>query len=402
MIFENKLAPVPAGEPGEGDGEGGDHDAKWQHGLFVPEQSETPVHSQNGQQHHGDDEMRPAGGALADTGHTEQLDRAGHPGENAEQKRHAGRPQPGPRPENVAGPPIEYVRTKNAGSQRNRESNQHRMNGMTSQSDARFKAMKIGLLFDRIDQLVGVPLDQFLFGNLFVQRVGQWFHPLRNRVRAASAMSALAPLAACNGSLSTIDPAGPSALRVADLWWWMLGGSLLLSALVFTLLFMALFRRGIADRQKPDRKGVWIGWLGLAMPIGVLSVLLVYALWVGERSLPTGTAAVRVEATAYNYGWTFCYEDGSCSEGVMRIPAERRVDIDITATDVIHSLWIPRLAGKMDAIPGQVNRLRIEAEAPGRYEAVCAEYCGIGHADHRFVVQAYDIGDTPDALEPAQ
>ena len=191
-------------------------------------------------------------------------------------------------------------------------------------------------------------------------------------------------------------------MRVADLWWWMLGGSLLLSALVFTLLFMALFRRGIADRQKPDRKGVWIGWLGLAMPIGVLSVLLVYALWVGERSLPTGTAAVLVEATAYNYGWTFCYEDGSCSEGVMRIPAERPVDIDITATDVIHSLWIPRLAGKMDAIPGQVNRLRIEAEAPGRYEAVCAEYCGIGHADHRFVVQAYDIGDRPDGLEAAR
>ena len=86
----------------------------------------------------------------------------------------------------------------------------------------------------------------------------------------------------------------------------------------------------------------------------------------------------------------------------MRIPAERPVDIDITATDVIHSLWIPRLAGKMDAIPGQVNRLRIEAEAPGRYEAVCAEYCGIGHADHRFVVQAYDIGGRPDALEAAR
>ena len=48
---------MPAGEPGEGDGEGGDHDAKWQHGLFVPEQSETPVHSQNGKQHHGDNEI---------------------------------------------------------------------------------------------------------------------------------------------------------------------------------------------------------------------------------------------------------------------------------------------------------------------------------------------------------
>ena len=169
----------------------------------------------------------------------------------------------------------------------------------------------------------------------------------------------------------------------------MLGGSILLSALVFVLLLIALFRRGVADRETPERKLVWIGWLGLAMPVGVLMVLLGFALWVGERNLPTGLAAQTIRVTAYNYGWEFCYEDGECSEGVLRIPSGEPVDLDIIATDVIHSLWIPRLAGKMDAIPGQVNRLRIEAAAPGTYEAVCAEYCGVGHAGHRFVVEAY-------------
>jgi len=195
--------------------------------------------------------------------------------------------------------------------------------------------------------------------------------------------------------LSTIDPAGPSAARVADLWWWMLGGSILLAALVFTLLLAGLFRRGVADREKRGNKGVWIGWLGLAMPVTVLMVLLGFALWVGERNLPTGPAAETIEVTAYNYGWEFCYEDGTCSEGVLRIPIGQPVDLDIRATDVIHSLWIPRLAGKMDAIPGQVNRLRIEADAPGNYEAVCAEYCGVGHANHRFVVEAY-VAQSPD------
>ncbi|WP_228242306.1 cytochrome c oxidase subunit II [Porphyrobacter sp. GA68] len=202
--------------------------------------------------------------------------------------------------------------------------------------------------------------------------------------------------------MSTIDPAGPSAMRVADLWWWMLGGSAILSALVFILLLIALRRRGAADNRQPGRTRVWIGWLGLVMPVGVLMVLLAFALWVGQRNLPVGPAAQTVQVTAFNYGWEFCYEDGSCSQGVLRIPAGQPVDLDITATDVIHSLWIPRLAGKMDAIPGQVNRLRIEADAPGTFEAVCAEYCGVGHADHRFVVEAYAAGAPAGRTEAAE
>ena len=174
---------------------------------------------------------------------------------------------------------------------------------------------------------------------------------------------------------------------------------MLLSTLVFALLLVALFRRGVADRETPERKRVWIGWLGLGMPIAVLMVLLAFALWVGERNLPTGPAARTIDVRAYNYGWEFCDEDGRCNDGVLRIPTGQPIDLNITASDVIHSLWIPRLAGKMDAIPGQVNRLRIEASMPGTYQAVCAEYCGVGHADHGFVVEAYD---TDESAAPGQ
>lgn len=174
----------------------------------------------------------------------------------------------------------------------------------------------------------------------------------------------------------------------------MFAGSVVLSGLVFLLLFMALFRRSVADREGPTRRALWIGWLGLAMPIAVLLVLLSFALWVGQRNLPIGEPAETIEATAYNYGWEFCYENGDCSEGRLRIPAGEPIDLDITATDVIHSLWIPRLGGKMDAIPGQVNRLRVQADEPGTIEALCAEYCGAGHARHRFVVEVYATGET--------
>ncbi len=55
------------------------------------------------------------------------------------------------------------------------------------------------------------------------------------------------------------------------------------------------------------------------------------------------------------------------------------MDVQITTTDVIHSFWAPRLAGKLDAIPGHVNVLRIEADTPGDYAGVSAEFSGPGY-----------------------
>jgi hypothetical protein len=64
--------------------------------------------------------------------------------------------------------------------------------------------------------------------------------------------------------------------------------------------------------------------------------------------------------------------------------------VQITSLDVIHSFWVPRLAGKLDAIPGHVNVLRIEADLPGIYAGVSAEFSGTGYRRHSFVVMAHD------------
>lgn len=193
----------------------------------------------------------------------------------------------------------------------------------------------------------------------------------------------------CAGSLSTLDPAGPHAADVATLWWVMLGGAAVLAALVFGLLAAAMLRRDQDDSA--PRTTVWIGWLGLAMPVVVLSALLTYALILGARTLPTpapDTVTVGVEAR--RYAWVFRHPGGRETQGVLHIPAGRLVDASITATDVIHSFWVPRLAGKMDAIPGHTNVLRIVATRPGTYRGECAEYCGTGHKDHGFTVVAHD------------
>lgn len=192
----------------------------------------------------------------------------------------------------------------------------------------------------------------------------------------------------CAGPLSVLDPAGPHAASVATLWWVMLGGAVLLAGLVFALLAMAMVRR---HRSGAVAERTWIVWLGLIMPCTVLLALLGFALFVGGRILPTpapDTVTIGVEAR--RYAWAFRLPDGRVTDGVLHIPAGRPVDLVITATDVIHSFWVPRLAGKMDAIPGHTNRLRIVAARAGSYRGECAEYCGTGHREHGFTVIAHD------------
>ena len=104
---------------------------------------------------------------------------------------------------------------------------------------------------------------------------------------------------------------------------------------------------------------------------------------------------VTVGAEGRRWVWTFTYDDApaQATDGILHIPAGRPVDVAITTTDVIHSFWVPRLAGKLDAIPGRVNILRIEADAPGTYQGVSAEFSGVGYDRFTFSVIAHDAAD---------
>ncbi|MDP3527390.1 MAG: cytochrome c oxidase subunit II [Hoeflea sp.] len=212
----------------------------------------------------------------------------------------------------------------------------------------------------------------------------------------AGTAGSLLVLGGCSGSYSALDPAGPHAQTIAQLWWVMLGGAAVLFVLVMVLFVLTLFRPGFGSGVSPR---VWIVAGGLLMPIPVLVALTFYALFQGERLLPgrdDGGPVYRIEAHARQWQWEFRYldEPGTPSTlDVLHIPVGLPVEVVATSADVIHSFWVPRLGGKIDATPGHAARIRIEADQAGQYGGVCAEYCGTGHSGMRFRVEAHEGAD---------
>ncbi|MGR3251015.1 MAG: cytochrome c oxidase subunit II [Paracoccus sp. (in: a-proteobacteria)] len=213
-------------------------------------------------------------------------------------------------------------------------------------------------------------------------------------------MLAVPLLAACEGPLSTLTPAGPAAVEIARLWWAMLIGSGLITLLVMAMLWAAL-RRQSHGHPGPAAERRWIfGW-GLGFSLSVLTVLLGFGIWIGERMIARDDDTPLVEAHAGQWAWEFVQPGPGgrpvTTQGVLYVPAGRPFDVAITSSDVIHSFWVPRLGGKMDAIPGHRNVHRLMANAPGTYEGLCAEFCGLGHSFMNFNVVAYDpAGPLPD------
>lgn len=210
--------------------------------------------------------------------------------------------------------------------------------------------------------------------------------------RQATAVLLVLPLAGCAGApLSALDPAGPAASDLAGLWWVLFWGSIAILALVIALAVIATMRNG-ADGA-PVRLLLW--GLGIALPLGVGAALLVHGTRLGNSMLadPSDENAFVVEVVAHQWWWEIRYPDvagtGIVDANEIHIPVGRPVHIRLTSADVVHAFWVPRLGGKIDAIPGRENLWEIEADAPGIFRGQCAEFCGLQHAAMGFHVVAH-------------
>jgi cytochrome c oxidase subunit 2 len=196
-----------------------------------------------------------------------------------------------------------------------------------------------------------------------------------------------------------LDPAGPHAGVVAMLSWILFGMALAVLLIVAAALLVAMVGKPAWRERIGRERIIWIG--GLAFPVVVLTGVLIYGLTATQiLSAPPAPGEMRVRVTGEMWWWRVAYLDARGGEAIhdaneLHIPVGSPVTLELEAADVIHSFWVPRLAGKLDMIPGRRNILRIQADTPGVYAGQCAEFCGGPHALMGFVVVAH----APEAFE---
>jgi len=202
---------------------------------------------------------------------------------------------------------------------------------------------------------------------------------------------------------------GPQALAIERLWWLTLIICTVVFIAVLAALACALFRAPRGDlTTPPDLSSLTRPERGAALSVvagitlcALLLVVLTIASFSTDRALASlGTPSLEIEVTGHQFWWEVRYSDTDPSRSFttaneIHIPVGRPVLIKLKAEDVIHSLWVPNLAGKKDLIPGRDATLTLRADKPGTYRGQCAEYCGAQHAKMAFLL----IADPPEQYE---
>jgi cytochrome c oxidase subunit II len=217
----------------------------------------------------------------------------------------------------------------------------------------------------------------------------------RRRVPSSLILWLCAPLGACQGVQSALDPAADEAARLATLSIVLFSGGAVIFFGVTALLIYAVFAPPASRHWLGQRRTIVAG--GLIFPIVTLTAVLTYGL-VDLRLTNAAESGgrLRIEVVGEQYWWRVRYlSDGANGDAFataneIQVPLGRPVELLVTAADVIHAIWIPNFAGKIDMIPGRVNRLTFTAARPGVYRGQCTEFCGDQHARMAFDVVALD------------
>jgi cytochrome c oxidase subunit 2 len=191
-----------------------------------------------------------------------------------------------------------------------------------------------------------------------------------------------------------LESEGHEAERIAALFWILTaGGSVVLAAVV--LLTLAALSGSDGWRQWLASERMVIV-AGIAFPVVTLSALLVSGLLLtnANSKIPIGSENLRISVVGEQWWWRVGYADADGrrfeSANEVHIPVGVRVAVELTTADVIHSFWVPKLAGKLDMIPGRKTVLHLQAMQAGVSRGQCAEYCGGAHALMAFNVVAMD------------
>jgi cytochrome c oxidase subunit II len=192
------------------------------------------------------------------------------------------------------------------------------------------------------------------------------------------------------------EPATDQGAYVAALWTGAMWTAIVVGGITLGLILWAAIRYRARDDSLPVQREyhVPLEIAYTAIPVVIVAVLFGFTVRAQHRVLAHHRPDVVVEVTGFQWGWGFRF-DGSGKEVTSGIdppeivlPVGRPVRFRVTATDVIHSFYLPRFLFKYDAIPGRTNEFDVTIDVPGRYEGRCAEFCGVAHGQMDFVVRA--------------
>jgi cytochrome c oxidase subunit II len=220
-------------------------------------------------------------------------------------------------------------------------------------------------------------------------------------VLAASPSTSIA-----SSPMSYLRTAGPSGDPTT-----LLGWGLGIIAVGVLLVIAALLLWGVLrpHARPADSRALTVRADAGGMPwiyvgVGVTTVVLVgCAVWtmftLAAIAMPARAADLTLQVSAAQWWWGVRYQNSDPSKmfptaNEIHIPVGRPIRVELSSTDVIHSFWIPQLAGKMDVIPGQTNVTWIQASKPGIYRGQCGEFCGAQHAHMAMEV----VADEPPAF----
>ena len=230
-------------------------------------------------------------------------------------------------------------------------------------------------------------------------------------MKASRRTRRLLPLALVLGALSSacaesapqdyLEPQGPIARQLDNLFNPVLAVAAVFFFLVQGLVLFAAvrFRRRSDDEAPKQVHGnvkLEITWTAIpALILAVVGIGTVVTIW-DINKIDKGAEVLNVNVIGHQWWWEYEYPDlGLVTANELHIPTGTRVELTLESDDVIHSFWPPKLAGKVDVIPGHTNTMAIEANEPGEFEGQCAEFCGISHSRMRLRV----IAQSPEDFE---
>lgn len=221
----------------------------------------------------------------------------------------------------------------------------------------------------------------------------------RNRRTPVLAATLLLALAGCaeNAPQDFLEPEGPVARTIDGLQKPVFLVAGVVFVLVEGLIVFAMFKfRDRPGRAEPEQvhgnTRLEVGWT--LIPALILFVIAVPTIKTIFDLSNTDAGALQVKVIGHQFWWEYQYEDsGVVTANELVMPTGRPVELTLESVDVIHSYWVPKLAGKTDVIPGRTNRMSFEADRPGTYLGQCAEFCGLSHANMRNVAVAMAPAD---------